>query len=139
ESPGQRSVNRPALQGHRAGRRKGLRALFAAAGAAVVVVFAAAGPASAHATLENTSPAQSAVVSTAPADVSLTFDEAVGISADSIRVFDPAGQRVDDGRTAATSNPDTIRIGLRSGLGNGTRSEEHTSELQSRSDLVCRL
>lgn len=113
-------MNQPALQGHRSGRRKGLRALFAAAGAAVVVVFAAAGPASAHATLENTSPAQSAVVSTAPADVSLTFDEAVGISADSIRVFDPAGQRVDDGRTAATSNPDTIRIGLRSGLGNGT-------------------
>src|SRR5206468_12959325 len=28
---------------------------------------------------------------------------------------------------------------LREGLGNLARSEEHTSELQSRSDLVCRL
>jgi len=113
-------VNQPTLAGHRTGRRRGLRALLAAAGAAVVVVFAAAGPASAHATLESTSPAQSAVLATAPADVSLTFDEAVGISADSIRVFDPAGQRVDDGRTTSASNPDTIEINLRSGLGDGS-------------------
>src|SRR5438034_7902342 len=29
--------------------------------------------------------------------------------------------------------------GVRLRLGDGTRSEEHTSELQSHSDLVCRL
>src|SRR5206468_10513209 len=29
--------------------------------------------------------------------------------------------------------------GLRTAVGGGKRSEEHTSELQSRSDLVCRL
>src|SRR5476649_1468838 len=32
---------------------------------------------------------------------------------------------------------DRIRLGY--GGGTGTRSEEHTSELQSHSDLVCRL
>lgn len=106
--------------GRGTGRRRGLRALLAAAGAAVLVIFTAAGPASAHATLETTNPAQGAVVATAPAAVTLTFDEAVGISPDSIRVFDPAGRRVDDGRTVGTSNPDMIAIDLRSGLGRGT-------------------
>ena len=111
-------MSKPSLA-RRVGRRRGLRALLAAVGAAVVVLLAA-GPASAHATLENTNPAQGAVVSTAPAQVSLTFDESVGISADSIRVFDPNGKRVDDGQTVATSNPDTIAISLRSGLADGT-------------------
>src|SRR2546428_10576394 len=34
---------------------------------------------------------------------------------------------------------DTVRLWLRALLMRGKRSEEHTSELQSRSDLVCRL
>jgi copper transport protein len=99
-------------------RRAG--ALIGVAATAVVLVLAVAGPASAHATLESTSPAQNSVVTTAPGEVALTFDEGVGISADSIRVFDPDGARVDDGHTASTSNPDTIEIGLRSGLAKGT-------------------
>ncbi len=60
------------------------------------------------------------MLATAPSQVTLTFDEAVGISADSIRVFNPDGDRVDDGHTTSTSNPATIAIGLRSGLGKGT-------------------
>ena len=99
-------------------RRAG--ALLAGVAAALGIVLGVASPASAHATLESTTPAQNAVVAAAPAQVTLTFDEGVGISADSIRVFDPAGDRVDDGHTASTSNPDTIAIGLRAGLGKGT-------------------
>jgi copper transport protein len=86
----------------------------------VGIVLAVAAPASAHATLEGSTPAQNSVVTSAPNQVTLTFDEAVGVSADSIRVFNPNGDRVDDGDTASTSNPDEIEIGLRSGLADGT-------------------
>src|SRR5699024_12191300 len=63
-------------------------------------------------------------------------------------------RRTDDGVTADTDcggEPDIAQlehhlIGQRAGLGHqadrsrtGDRSEEHTSELQSRFDLVCRL
>src|SRR5438067_6020988 len=40
--------------------------------------------------------------------------------------------------TAATSSG-SITFGSSRELGSGTRSEEHTSELQSRFELVCRL
>ncbi|HET9173590.1 MAG TPA: copper resistance protein CopC [Actinospica sp.] len=96
------------------------RALLATLVVAAGIVLAAAGPASAHATLEGSTPAQDSVVAAAPGQVTLTFDEAVGVSADSIRVFNPGGDRVDDGNTVSTANPDEIEIGLRSGLGNGT-------------------
>ena len=96
------------------------RALLASLAVAFGIVLAVAGPASAHATLESTTPAENSVVANAPSQVTLTFDEGVGISADSVRVFDPNGARVDDGTTTATSNPATIEISLRSGLGNGT-------------------
>ena len=101
-------------------RRRRARALLATLVAAIGIVLAVAAPASAHATLESTTPAENSVVATAPSQVTLTFDESVGISSDSIRVFDPGGARVDDGHTTPTSNPDTIAIGLRSGLGKGT-------------------
>ena len=100
--------------------RRRARALLLTLIAAFGIVLAVAAPASAHATLESTTPAENSVVATAPSQVTLTFDEGVGISDDSIRVFDPAGDRVDDGHTTSTSNPDTIEINLRSGLGKGT-------------------
>lgn len=100
--------------------RRRVGALLASAVAALGLVLGVAGPASAHATLESTDPAQNSVVASAPSQVTLTFDEGVGISADSIRVFDPNGDRVDDAHATSTSNPDTIGIGLRSGLGKGT-------------------
>lgn len=96
------------------------RALLAASVVAIGIVLAVAAPASAHATLESSTPEQNSVVAGAPNQVTLTFDEAVGVSADSIRVFDPNGGRVDDANTVATSNPDEIEIALRSGLGDGT-------------------
>ena len=101
-------------------RRRRVRALLATLVAAFGIVLAVAAPASAHATLESTTPAENSVAATAPSQVTLTFDESVGISSDSIRVFDPEGDRVDNGHTTPTSNPDTIEIGLRSGLTKGT-------------------
>ena len=83
-------------------------------------VLAGAPAASAHATLVSTSPADSAIVARAPARVSTTFDEPVGISADSLEVFAPDGSRADTGGTAHGSQPQEITIALRPGLGRGT-------------------
>src|SRR2546428_8021066 len=52
--------------------------------------------------------------------------------------LDGAALTVDDPFTGATIDQGQIRLPTEPGLG-GERSEEHTSELQSRSDLVCRL
>ena len=74
----------------------------------------------AHATLESTSPAAGSIVATAPGNVSATFDESVGVSPDSLRVFAPNGQRVDSGATAHGHVPQQIVVALASGLGHGT-------------------
>ena len=104
-----------------AARRSTLaRRLGAAAGLALALILATAGPAAAHATLETTSPIEGAVLATAPTEATATFDEAVGVSPDSLRVFAPDGQRVDDGDTVRAANPDEIETRLRSGLARGT-------------------
>ncbi|MGV9694234.1 copper resistance CopC/CopD family protein [Streptomyces sp. NPDC003470] len=87
--------------------------------AAVCALFAAAGPASAHAALTGSDPQQGAVVDRAPAQVSLTFSEAVSLGDDSLRVLDPRGRRVDDGRPAGTSGT-TYAVKLHAGLPDGT-------------------
>jgi copper transport protein len=61
------------------------------------MVLGAAPAASAHATLEQTTPQQGSEVATAPASVSLRFSEAVGIGVRAIQVLDPRGRRVDQG------------------------------------------
>src|SRR5579863_2572557 len=94
--------------------------LLAALFLAGMGLLAAAPAAFAHATLESTSPADGAVLRTAPATVSATFDEQVGVSADSLRVFGPDGQRADNGRTTHGSAPQQITVGLLPDLGHGT-------------------
>lgn len=94
--------------------------LLAALVLAGMGLLAMAPAALAHATLESTSPADGAVVRTAPATVSATFDEQVGVSADSLRVFAPDGQRVDNGQTTHGRVPQQIMVGLLPGLGRGT-------------------
>src|SRR5688572_31338809 len=50
------------------------------------------------------------------------------------------GRRTSGGRTWQASDVRSkSRIVLHDGVGNTARSEEHTSELQSQSNLVCRL
>ena len=93
-----------------------LVALFLAA----IGVLGTATAALAHATLESTSPPDGAILAKAPTSVSATFDEAVGVSPDSLRVFAPNGQRADDGNTVHGTVPQQITVGLLPGLGGGT-------------------
>ncbi|UXY28614.1 copper resistance CopC/CopD family protein [Streptomyces sp. HUAS TT20] len=78
-----------------------------------------AGPASAHAALTGSDPAQGVVVDKAPDQVSLTFSEKVAMNDDSLRVLDPKGKRVDAGKPSNLSGT-TYAVQLKSGLGNGT-------------------
>ncbi|HEV2344410.1 MAG TPA: copper resistance protein CopC [Actinocrinis sp.] len=96
------------------------RSLLAALGAAMALVLAVAGPASAHASLERTDPSDGSVLAVQPAVIAAQFDESVGVSADSLRVFSPDGTRVDNGTTTHGAQDDIITVSLRSGLGNGT-------------------
>ncbi|MFJ9176961.1 copper resistance CopC/CopD family protein [Streptomyces sp. NPDC102360] len=82
-------------------------------------LLAGAVPASAHAALTGSDPKQGAVVATAPEKVSLTFSESVAISDGAVRVLDPAGKRVDDGKVAHPGGT-TYAVGLHSGLPDGT-------------------
>ncbi|MER7703304.1 FixH family protein [Kitasatospora sp. NPDC097605] len=101
------------------GRR--IAGLIGVFGAVLALLLAGAGPAAAHAALQSTDPAQNAVLPTAPQYVTLTFSEAVSLSADSVRVLDPAGKAVDAGGPAHADGKDnTARVGLGSGLADGT-------------------
>ncbi|MFE1444170.1 copper resistance CopC/CopD family protein [Streptomyces sp. NPDC058739] len=89
--------------------------LLAVAGA----LLAGAAPASAHAALTGSDPGQGTVVEQAPRQVSLTFSEAVSLTGDSLRVFDPKGERADNGK-ASGSGGTTYAVALHSGLPDGT-------------------
>ncbi|MER5307035.1 copper resistance protein CopC [Streptomyces sp. NPDC002773] len=85
-------------------------------------LLAGAAPASAHAALTGSNPKDGAVVATAPKEVNLTFSEQVAMSADSIRVLDPAGRRADTGEMRDLCSGSVVRygVGLRAGLPDGT-------------------
>ncbi|MFI6857432.1 copper resistance CopC/CopD family protein [Streptomyces sp. NPDC050416] len=87
--------------------------------AAACALLAGAGPASAHAAVTGSDPAQGAVVDKAPARISLTFSEQVALSDDSLRVLDPEGKRVDAGKPSNVSGT-TYAVRLHSGLPDGT-------------------
>ncbi|MEU0003944.1 copper resistance protein CopC [Streptomyces sp. NPDC006314] len=82
-------------------------------------LLAGAGPASAHAALTGSDPAQGVVVTKAPTQVSLTFSEKVAMSDDSLRVLDPKGKPVQRGGPANVSGT-TYAVRLKSGLDKGT-------------------
>ncbi|WP_097981868.1 copper resistance CopC/CopD family protein [Streptomyces sp. f150] len=87
------------------------------------LLLAGAGPASAHAALTGSDPADGAVVDTAPKEVTLSFSEAIAVGDDSIRVLDPSGKRADtDTEPKNLSEGSTVRYGvaLHSGLPDGT-------------------
>ncbi|MEU1779428.1 FixH family protein [Streptomyces abikoensis] len=80
-----------------------------------------AGTASAHAALTATDPADGSVVPAAPARVTLTFSEGVLLSPDSVRVLDPRGERVDEGRPQHDGGRSgTATVALRAGIADGT-------------------
>ncbi|NJP42925.1 copper resistance protein CopC [Actinacidiphila epipremni] len=103
--------------------RRALATAVATFCALVAVLLGSATPASAHAALLHTDPADGAVVQTAPQQVVLTFSEGVLLSADSLRVLDPAGTNVavgTPGHAAGKDSGSTATVALRPGLGNGT-------------------
>ncbi|MEU7704432.1 copper resistance CopC/CopD family protein [Streptomyces nodosus] len=85
----------------------------------VGVLFGGAAPASAHAALLGSDPAQGSVVDTAPTRVTLTFSEQVAFSGNSLRVLDPKGQRVDTGKPFNTTGT-VYGVKVRTGLARGT-------------------
>ncbi|MFH8368037.1 FixH family protein [Streptomyces sp. NPDC018031] len=111
-----RSTDRP----RRAGRR--LPALFGALLLALLSVLGpGAGPASAHAALTSTDPAEGSVLQAAPKRVTLTFSEGVLLSDDSLRVLDPRGKRVDSGEPGhVDGRSSTATVALHTGLPDGT-------------------
>ncbi len=77
-----------------------------------------AAPASAHAALVRTSPAQGGVVVTAPNEVVLTFSEPVSVVTGKVRVIAPDGSRADG--DAPTVRGGVVAIPVRSDAGRGT-------------------
>ncbi|EST28661.1 copper resistance CopC/CopD family protein [Streptomyces roseochromogenus] len=99
--------------------RSSLRILVVLLLAVTGALLAGAGPASAHAALTGSDPAQGVVVKQAPSQVSLTFSEKVAMNDDSLRVLDPRGKPVQSGKPGNVSGT-TYAVRLKSGLGKGT-------------------
>ncbi|MFG2606812.1 copper resistance protein CopC [Streptomyces sp. NPDC048514] len=97
-------------------RLRALALLFLAVAGALL---AGAGPASAHAALTGSDPAQGVVVTKAPTQISLTFSEKVAMGDDSLRVLDPKGKPVQRGTPDNVSGT-TYAVQLKSGLAKGT-------------------
>jgi copper transport protein len=77
--------------------RKVWSGFAAAAAIATALLIGSAGPAAAHAVLQETEPAQGTVVDAAPDEIVLHFSEAVGARFGGVRVFDRDLNRVDQG------------------------------------------
>jgi copper transport protein len=87
---------------------------------AVLALGLAPAAASAHATLEGTTPARGAQLQQAPAEVRFRFDESVEASFGALRVFDSHGRPV---QTGAAFHPggrgSVVAVRLKPGLGHG--------------------
>ncbi|MGI5456123.1 copper resistance CopC/CopD family protein [Streptomyces sp. CA-249302] len=87
----------------------------------VLLVLGGAGPASAHAALKSSDPADAAVLKSAPRSVTLTFTESVGLLDDSFRVLNPENRRVSTGEARhASGRSDTAQVRLPAKLAEGT-------------------
>ncbi|MFB6439648.1 copper resistance CopC/CopD family protein [Streptomyces sp. NPDC056411] len=103
-------------------RRSAALRMLVVAVALAGALFGGAVPASAHAALTGSTPAQGSVVDRAPEQVTLTFSEGVAMGDDSVRVLDPKGKRVNRGKLRNLSSGSTVKygMGLPPGLGDGT-------------------
>jgi copper transport protein len=84
---------------------------------AMGALLLAAWPASAHATLLATSPADHSHLDTSPSIISLTYNEHISAPLGAVRVFDQKGKRVDNGNVIARDY--TVTVGLSGTLGDG--------------------
>lgn len=114
---------RSATAARAAVRAGGIRRRLVAVLTAVLCIWglAAAPSASAHATVVTTDPADGALLASAPARVTVTYNEAVSLRLGALRVFAPDGSQVEIG-TADHLNgkPETATVPLKAGLKNGT-------------------
>jgi copper transport protein len=97
--------------------RRPVLLLLALLGGWLVTGVVVAGPASAHATLVSTDPAEGARLDTAPGAVTLQFSEGVSLGAGYARVLGADGTRVDTGAPAVDGA--TLTIPLRGDLDDG--------------------
>ncbi|MGW3358712.1 copper resistance CopC/CopD family protein [Streptomyces bungoensis] len=87
----------------------------------LLLLLGTAVPASAHAALRGTDPADGSLLRTAPRQVSLTFTEPVSLLTDSLRVYDPGNHRLRTGEAGhAPGRSDTVRVRLPHRLRTGT-------------------
>ncbi|WP_331753269.1 copper resistance protein CopC/CopD (plasmid) [Streptomyces sp. NBC_00637] len=100
--------------------RRPLTAL-ALLGAVIALLLGGAGPASAHAVLTASDPADKVVLKTAPRQVTLTFTESVSFRDASLRVLSPDNERVNP-RPAqhADGKKNTAQVTLQNKLAQGT-------------------
>jgi copper transport protein len=97
-----------------------VRRLAIALVAMPVLLLLAALPASAHAVLESTTPAQGSEVASAPESVSLQFSEEVSLP-HTLAVSDERGRRVDAGAPVHPGGDSrTVQVRLRPGLARGS-------------------
>lgn len=89
---------------------------------AIVALPAGAGPASAHATILGTTPADGSELKRAPASIRITFDESVALppQGDAASVLDQGGRRVDTGAPALDGDRRVLVIRLAPDLPKGT-------------------
>ncbi|MEU9380347.1 copper resistance protein CopC [Streptomyces sp. NPDC048279] len=98
-----------------------MRALALLGSLLTALLLASAAPASAHAALRGSDPADGAVLKSSPGSVTLTFTESVGLLADSFRVYDPTNHRVTTGDAEhGPAGADTARITFPKKLATGT-------------------
>ena len=87
---------------------------------ALLALGIVAPPASAHAALLSTTPANNEIAGQAPREVTLTFGEAVGTGLGASRVLSSTGDRADTGQATRSNDDRVVHIPLRSGLGEGS-------------------
>jgi methionine-rich copper-binding protein CopC len=87
-----------------------LRSLLGAAALALVTTFTVAVPASAHAVLESSSPAENAALSLAPIELKLTFNEPVRLQPEPFRVVGRDGTQWRAGKPTITGTSVSVPV-----------------------------
>jgi methionine-rich copper-binding protein CopC len=87
---------------------------------AALVGLGLGGPALAHAHLQSAAPAEGSTVATAPAEIDLTFSEAVELKFTGIEVTGPGKAAVKTGAASLADGNRTIKVPLQSTLAPGT-------------------
>ncbi|WP_032391696.1 copper resistance CopC/CopD family protein [Rhodococcoides fascians] len=86
----------------------------------LVLALGAPALASAHASLLEVTPGEGTVAAESPDEVTLRYDEAVGISSGAVKVLAPDGSRVELGEIATRDEGRVVAAPLPSQLGSGT-------------------